>query len=74
MAILLERPLYAIFIKVMLLAALFFLLISHMYDATERQLKISNIAIELLLLYYTIINLSYVVWTLLIPFLSNFII
>lgn len=74
MAILLERPIYAIFIKVMLPAALFFLLISHMHDATEKQLMISNIALQVLMLYYGIIAISHILWTLLIPFLNNFII
>lgn len=74
MELFLENPLIAISIKVILPGALFLIMFKHMHDATEKQLKISNVALQILMLYYGIIALSHILWTLLIPFLSNFII
>lgn len=74
MELFLENPVIAISIKVILLGALFLIMFKHMHDATEKQLKISNVALQILMLYYGIIAISHILWTLLIPFLNNFII
>lgn len=70
----LENPVIAISIKIILPGALFLIMFKHMHDANEKQLKISNVALEVLMLYYGLIACSYILWTLLTPFLNNFII
>lgn len=74
MELFLENPVIAISIKVILPGVLLFIMFKRMNDATEKQLKISNVALEVLMLYYSLIACSHILWTLLIPFLSNFII
>ena len=70
----LENPAIAILIKIILPAILFLIMFKHMQDATEKQLKISNIALELVMFYYILIAFSHIVWIILTPFLDDSII
>ena len=74
MELFLGDPIIAISIKVMLPGALLFIMFKRMHYATEKQLKISNVALEVLMLYYGLIACSHILWTLLIPFLNIFMI
>ena len=51
-----------LFIKILLPAALIAWLYFRIYHATERQLRIGNIAVNVVLLLYTFINILYLVW------------
>jgi len=56
-------PLASVLLKVILPALLLFYIYNRMKDADSSQLKASNIAVNISLTIYTLVNLSHLVWT-----------
>lgn len=64
-----DRPMICVFLKVVLPA----LLLGYVYQLTKSEeedaLKVSNIAVNISLSIYILVNLSHLVWTAMLPFL-----
>ncbi len=64
-----DRPIICVFIKVILPA----ILLGYVYQLTkfgeEDEWKVSNIAVNISLSIYILVNLSHLVWTAMLPFL-----
>ena len=56
-----------VMVKIILPALLLLYLYKRMQNATEKQLKFSNVVINIIIILYTIINISHLVWLLSIP-------
>lgn len=67
-----ESPLTSILIKVILPAILLLYLYHEVKDADSEQLRISNIAVNISLTIYAIVNLTHLVWVALLPFFIYF--
>lgn len=69
-----QNTIIATIIKVILPAILLFYLYKRMKNATNKQLKFSNVAINIILTIYVLINISHLVWLFPIPYniLSDF--
>lgn len=67
-----HSPIISIMLKVLLPALLLYYLYRQMIDADEDQLKVSNITVNISLTIYTLVNISHLVWTGMLPFLIFF--
>jgi hypothetical protein len=66
-----ESPWLSIILKVFLPAILLFYLYKRIKSADEANLKASNIAINISLTLYILVNLSHLVWVVLLPVFYN---
>lgn len=64
-----ESPPISFLIKVVLPALLLYYIYKSIKEADDSQLKASNIAVNISLSIYSLVNLSHVVWVALLPFL-----
>jgi hypothetical protein len=62
-----QNPLASFLLKIILPAALLLYMYHQIKDADEDQLKVSNIAVNISLTIYTLVNLSHLVWVALLP-------
>jgi hypothetical protein len=67
-----QNPIISILLKVILPALLLYHLYRQLIDADDEQLKVSNIAVNISLSVYTLVNISHLVWTGMLPFLIYF--
>ncbi len=63
----LQNPLASILLKIVLPAALLYFIYKRMRGADEIQLKAANIAVNIALTIYILVNISHLVWTALLP-------
>jgi len=66
-----QSPVASIILKIIVPAILLFYLYSRIKSADEANLKASNIAINISLTIYTLVNLSHLVWVALLPVFIN---
>jgi membrane-bound ClpP family serine protease len=62
-----QSPIVSLLLKVILPAILLFYMYCRIKSADASQLKVSNIAVNISLSIYTVVNLSHVVWVALLP-------
>lgn len=62
-----ESPVASVLLKIVLPAVLLFYIYNRIKKADISQLKASNIALNISLTIYTLVNLSHVVWVALLP-------
>jgi hypothetical protein len=62
-----ENPLISILLKVILPAILLYYMYYKSKDSDTSQLKVTNIALNISLTLYALVNLSHLVWTALLP-------
>ncbi len=62
-----ESPVAIVLLKIVLPAVLLFYIYNRIKKADNSQLKASNIALNISLTIYTLVNLSHVVWVALLP-------
>lgn len=65
----LQNPVASILLKIVFPAVLLYLIYKRMRDADELQLKAANIAVNISLTIYALVNLSHLVWSALLPIL-----
>ncbi|NLC19231.1 MAG: hypothetical protein GX757_08460 [Clostridiales bacterium] len=65
MAKALNNPLVSLLLKIILPAVLLIYIYKQIKDADSEQLRASNIAVNISLTIYTLVNLSHLVWTVL---------
>ncbi|HAX73988.1 MAG TPA: hypothetical protein DCY20_10735 [Firmicutes bacterium] len=70
MAPILNNSMTTFLIKGILPAALFIYLYIRLNHATTKQLKISNIAILIMVLFYTLVNILHLIWFSLLAFIA----
>ena len=63
----LQNPFASVLLKVILPAVLLYLIYKEIRDADEIQLKAANIAVNISLTIYALVNISHLVWTGLLP-------
>jgi len=63
-----RSPIASILLKIILPAILLYLIYNRMKDSDQVQLKAANIAVNIALTIYVLVNLSHIVWTALLPF------
>jgi len=68
-----QKPLKSFAIKVVLPAVILIFIYIRMQKATDKQLKQSNILINIAVCIYILINISHMIWVSLIPLFINFI-
>ncbi len=66
-----QNPIGATMLKTILPGILLFFLYRRMQPATNKQLRVSNIAINILIIIYAFINLCHLIWILSIPIFMN---
>lgn len=66
-----ENPLISIVIKIILPAGLLYYLYKRIYISDGEQLKATNIGLLISLAIYSLVNISHIIWLILIPFLNN---
>lgn len=66
-----QSPAASIIIKIIVPAILLFYLYARIKNADEPNLKASNIAINISLTIYTLVNISHLVWVALLPVFMN---
>jgi hypothetical protein len=64
-----ENPFACILVKVILPIILIYYIYMQMANATQAQLKASNIAINISLSLYALVNVTHLIWTASLPFL-----
>jgi len=62
-----QSPTISVVIKVILPALLLYYMYRQIKDADASQLKVSNIAVNISLTIYTIVNITHLVWVALLP-------
>lgn len=62
-----QNPMISVLIKVVFPAFLLYYMYRQIKDADISQLKVSNIAVNISLTIYAIVNISHVVWVALLP-------
>lgn len=62
-----QSPVASILLKVLLPAALLFYIFYRMKKAAIDQLRAANIAVNISLTIYTLVNLSHIIWVALLP-------
>jgi hypothetical protein len=62
-----QSPIASILLKVILPAVLLYWIYNRMHTSDESQLKAANIAVNISLTLYALVNLSHLVWTALLP-------
>ncbi len=67
-----QRPLISLLLKVVFPAFLLYYLYKQIMNADPDQLRIANIAINISLTVYTMVNISHLVWTAMLPVLILF--
>lgn len=63
-----QNPYASILLKIILPAILLFYMCHRIKSAEASQLRASNIAVNISLTIYTLVNLSHLVWVVLLPF------
>lgn len=66
-----QNPLFSFLLKVVLPAILLTYIYQKIKDAEISQLKASNIAVNISLTIYTLVNLSHLVWVAMLPMFSG---
>ena len=67
-----QYPMISVLIKVIFPAILLYYMYHQVKDADSSELKVSNIALNISLTIYTLVNLSHLVWVVILPiFLIN---
>lgn len=66
-----DNPLISIVIKIILPAGLLYYLYKRIYISDGEQLKAANIGLLISLAIYSLVNISHIIWLILIPFLNN---
>lgn len=62
------NPVAGVLLKVLLPALLLGYLYRQLQEGDEEQLRVSNIAVNISLVIYALVNLSHLVWTALLPY------
>lgn len=62
-----RSPIVSFLLKVLLPAILLYFIYSRIKDADASQLKASNVAVNISLTIYTLVNISHLVWVALLP-------
>lgn len=62
-----QNPVASILLKIILPAILLFYIYKRMNDTDVIQLKTANVAVNISLTIYTLVNLSHLVWVVLLP-------
>lgn len=63
-----QNPLISLLIKVIFPAILLYYMYHQIKDADISQLKVSNIAVNISLMIYVVVNLTHLIWVALLPF------
>lgn len=63
-----QSPIASLLLKIILPAVLLYVIYKRMKDTDEIQLKAANIAVNISLTLYTLVNLTHLVWVFLLPF------
>jgi hypothetical protein len=66
-----QSPVASILLKVLLPAILLYYMYRQIKSADTSQLKVSNIAVNISLSIYSLVNLSHIVWVSLLPVFRN---
>ncbi len=67
-----QSPLISLLLKVLFPAVLLYYLYQQIIDAELDQLRVANIAINISLAVYAMVNLSHLLWTAMLPLLIYF--
>jgi hypothetical protein len=65
-----QSPFASLALKLVLPAVLLIMLYLRMQNATDQQLRVSNLLVNIVTLFYALINISHLVWFAILPILS----